>query len=1051
MSRTLSHGASRGRSLAWGTLLALAAPASGAVFNLETSVEGCNDVDASARAIVEQYLGPDVPDFSLYNTTRDHRIGAVDTLKTALFDYLGGDTVDGDFLQSVGIEYGTSLAGYVVPGVLCLIFLVLLGLPIIFVRCCCARKCCAPHHPLWGQEYGTLEDYPEPKCCGGSRKPLPKGVSEMTPVTDMSGKPQPSATHPVRPYTYCEQCSPVLVYIILAAFLLGVSISGTLAVGTIVSGLDGGVCSVDVLLLESRNFTHGLSDSVSAMLGVAVQVLDNIAIIVEDASGVSDIARNVSDAGGRAVGLIDNLLTKVGGSYSFDSGSITDSLTILDDAATILDSTLQDVLELLVDPRDTILSIVEMLDSITNMTDGFFDSADYVLHEQEVAVPEVPFISDGTPFNGALGATQILENVRRALFACVPFRCRPCAACACSCMYVYLCVAAQLQNAYTIGSIFFVLALVSIPFTTFGILVMGPKCAHKQHDKKSKTAYVLCCSPPRHIPACNPFDCVVFGCMFVSLARFSWQCCGLLFSRLSCLWLFMVLLIACIPALILFPTSIVVTDVCVIFEDFGANNDPYIEALLPMLTGGSSPSSAPAPSVAPSPSGAGDDLTNAFNFDIATGAEAVIDACFEDRSLLEALNITNTLYAYVYTVDFTDAVSLDLTSLVNISEIVGLMDDLLARTIYDIVAPVNSTDHVRDVFFVGQRVAFVRLPWSMRMQLVDLCVCVCVCVFVIRVQANLNTACGTCSNFGVAADALNKVPFYDYTISQSDRDSMDTCSDCSSGVFPSSADLPGSSGGFSSCAVWQAVFCQVDSNITTLDTELSAVQDEFTIVRTGILDMFASLQELKDSLDIVYGNVTDLANSVFTLNDFARCGFIGEFYNGMVEALCPGSASGLLWLAYSMNIMCITVLCIIVTIILINCRLGGVGQPRHHSDPKNLLPHNIVSTMSWYLCLQYTHVAIWLTREPVVAFVCSQSSSKEDGTAIPAPRLRLQVEASSFPRKKRRKLIMSSPSRRQQTATATLRALRCEYNSIQLAHSSLLSTVGSLLTSHRPI
>jgi len=832
MSRTLSHGASRDRSLAWGTLLALAAPASGAVFNLETSVEGCNDVDASARAIVEQYLGPDVPDFSLYNTTRDHRIGAVDTLKTALFDYLGGDTVDGDFLQSVGIEYGTSLAGYVVPGVLCLIFLVLLGLPIIFVRCCCARKCCAPHHPLWGQEYGTLEDYPEPKCCGGSRKPLPKGVSEMTPVTDMSGKPQPSATHPVRPYTYCEQCSPVLVYIILAAFLLGVSISGTLAVGTIVSGLDGGVCSVDVLLLESRNFTHGLSDSVSAMLGVAIQVLDNIAIIVEDASGVSDIARNVSDAGGRAVGLIDNLLTKVGGSYSFDSGSITDSLTILDDAATILDSTLQDVLELLVDPRDTILSIVEMLDSITNMTDGFFDSADYVLHEQEVAVPEVPFISDGTPFNGALGATQILEN-----------------------------------NAYTIGSVFFVLALVSIPFTTFGILVMGPKCAHKQHDKKSKTA---------------------------------WQCCGLLFSRLSCLWLFMVLLIACIPALILFPTSIVVTDVCVIFEDFGANNDPYIEALLPMLTGGSSPSSAPAPSVAPSPSGGGDDLTNAFNFDIATGAEAVIDACFEDRSLLEALNITNTLYAYVYTVDFTDAVSLDLTSLVNISEIVGLMDDLLARTIYDIVAPVNSTDH-----------------------------------------ANLNTACDTCSNFGVAADALNKVPFYDYTISQSDRDSMDTCSDCSFGVFPSSADLPGSSGGFSSCAVWQAVFCQVDSNITTLDTELSAVQDEFTIVRTGILDMFASLQELKDALDIVYGNVTDLANSVFTLNDYARCGFIGEFYNGMVEALCPGSASGLLWLAYSMNIMCITVLCIIVTIILINCRLGGVGQPRHHSDPKNLLPHNI--------------------------------------------------------------------------------------------------------------
>ena len=58
---------------------------------------------------------------------------------------------------------------YVVPGVLCLVFLLLLGLPLIFVRCCCSRKCCAPHHPLWGQDNGTLEDFPEPKCCAGSR------------------------------------------------------------------------------------------------------------------------------------------------------------------------------------------------------------------------------------------------------------------------------------------------------------------------------------------------------------------------------------------------------------------------------------------------------------------------------------------------------------------------------------------------------------------------------------------------------------------------------------------------------------------------------------------------------------------------------------------------------------------------------------------------------------------------------------------------------------------------------------------------------------------
>ena len=256
MSRTLSHGASRGRSLAWGTLLALAAPASGAVFNLETSVEGCNDVDASARAIVEQYLGPDVPDFSLYNTTRDHRIGAVDTLKTALFDYLGGDTVDGDFLQSVGIEYGTSLAGYVVPGVLCLIFLVLLGLPIIFVRCCCARKCCAPHHPLWGQDYGTLEDYPEPTCCGGSRKLDP-------------ANPPKDPARPVRPYTFWEQCAPVVAYGIFALLLVAVAIVGTLSAGTVGSGLDDSVCALDGLVVEARNFTYGLNGAISNVFDVS--------------------------------------------------------------------------------------------------------------------------------------------------------------------------------------------------------------------------------------------------------------------------------------------------------------------------------------------------------------------------------------------------------------------------------------------------------------------------------------------------------------------------------------------------------------------------------------------------------------------------------------------------------------------------------------------------------------------------------------------------------------------------------------------------------------
>merc|ERR1711871_962601 len=42
-----------------------------------------------------------------------------------------------------------------------------------------------------------------------------------------------------------------------------------------------------------------------------------------------------------------------------------------------------------------------------------------------------------------------------------------------------------------------------------------------------------------------------------------------------------------------------------------------------------------------------------------------------------------------------------------------------------------------------------------------------------------------------------------------------------------------------------------------------------------------------------------------------------------------------------MNMMCLSAICMLVCIILINCRLGGVGQPNHHSDPKNFAPNNV--------------------------------------------------------------------------------------------------------------
>jgi hypothetical protein len=132
----------------------------------------CNTVDASARSVVEQYLGDDVWDFSIYNTTRGWRLEHANWLQAKIIDDVvetGGVVFDVEAL----LPYILSLGGYAGPCVVCLLLLLLFILPLMFVRCCCAKCCCKPHHPLWGQGNGTLEDYPEPKCCGGSRKQKP--------------------------------------------------------------------------------------------------------------------------------------------------------------------------------------------------------------------------------------------------------------------------------------------------------------------------------------------------------------------------------------------------------------------------------------------------------------------------------------------------------------------------------------------------------------------------------------------------------------------------------------------------------------------------------------------------------------------------------------------------------------------------------------------------------------------------------------------------------------------------------------------------------------
>lgn len=757
----------------------------------------CNNVDSSARAIIEHYLGPDVPDFSLYNTTKANRATVSQALEDALLEVIagldsGGGEPDMSPITDLIVDYAMSLVGYVAPGLLAFLFALFAGTPILFVRLCCARKCCAPHHPLWGQENGTIKDYPPPKCCGCSRKDPP------------DAKPDDAI---IRPYTYWEQCSPVFFYILFAAFMTSVCISGTLAVGTILSGLDGSVCAVDTLIGDAQNFTNGLAGAMGDMLDTGVEKLDEVADIIAGASAVSGDAGAVATIGEDAVAGIDALISDTASGYNFDSAAVSSALSALSSASATLDSTFSDVDSLIVGPRGVILGIADQLEGITNQTDGFFAAANDALYNAPIEIPEIPMLTDGQPLSGFIGVMGLLE-----------------------------------QNAIVLGSPFFILAILSVPFTVFGILVMGPKCAHKQHPNKSKTM---------------------------------WQCCGLLFSRLSCCSLHITIIIACIPALLLFPVSAVVTDVCVVLESFGEDHTPYIDALLGALGLVDETSSGGGVTTTPSAS-------YVFEFDAATGVQTAIDTCFSGGNLLDALNITTTLYEFVGAVDFSAIDDLDPAAIVDIDAITSDIAELTDNAdIFQILSPFDAAD-----------------------------------------LAKLTGACDSCADMGGAAAALNNVPFYtgdDYSTQAA------LCTSC----------------GFAPCDSIQTVMCNITSRIASFNTSLAAVKSDFDAVNTGLQNLYDDIVLLKTDLTNAAAEITTFALSVYTLGDYANCGFIKEFYDATITALCPGSTAGMLWLGYSLNILCLSAICVIVCIILINCRLGGVGQPNHHSDPKNFAPGRV--------------------------------------------------------------------------------------------------------------
>lgn len=255
----------------------------------------------------------------------------------------------------------------------------------------------------------------------------------------------------------------------------------------------------------------------------------------------------------------------------------------------------------------------------------------------------------------------------------------------------------------------------------------------------------------------------------------------------------------------------------------------------------------------------------------------VVDACWEDENLMDALNLTNTLSSFVNKVDFSalDALSLD--------------PKAMFSDFYD---------------FKAEVAAFTPENFGLNKTTIDA----------------LDRVCNKCTGFKdlpTDAQGTTSTP-----AAMPDGYCENKCADMQS-KYAQCRTIQDQS-----CAALRPLREGYDYLVSVMAEANTRFKAQASLVE-ALSDHVTSLRQ---ELDNTRKDFDSFAASLTGVNKYSSCHFVVDFFERTRSSVCgsPSALSGMLWFAACLAIVSLLSMGLIVSTMCINCRIGGIGQKGHN-------------------------------------------------------------------------------------------------------------------------
>ena len=256
----------------------------------------------------------------------------------------------------------------------------------------------------------------------------------------------------------------------------------------------------------------------------------------------------------------------------------------------------------------------------------------------------------------------------------------------------------------------------------------------------------------------------------------------------------------------------------------------------------------------------------------------VVDACWEDENLMDALNLTNTLGSFVKKVDFSalDALSID--------------PKAMFSDFYD---------------FKAEVAAFTPESFGLNKTTIDV----------------LDRVCNKCTGFKDLPKDAQGTTSTPAAMNTPDDFCENKCADMRS-MYAECRTIRDQS-----CAALKPLREGYDYlvNVTAeANTRFNA--------QASLVDALSNhITSLRQELDNTRKDFDSFAASLTGVNKYSSCHFVVDFFERTQSALCgsPSALSGMMWFAACLAIVPLVSMGLIVSTMYINCRIGGIGQKEH--------------------------------------------------------------------------------------------------------------------------